>query len=92
MAATPSQALEIVRRYHAHDPKGRAIEDSLAQDWVRKLMGHPLASIWHVYDTQIERPGTWLLSLGDFVEKVKLHEQMTSSLITQIQASTGAAA
>jgi hypothetical protein len=81
------QVIDIVKRYHAHDPKSRALEDSLVQDWVRKLTGLPLASIWHVYDTQIERAGTWLLSLGDYVQAVNSHARVTSSLITQIQAS-----
>lgn len=47
--------------------------ESVVEDWVRKLISYPLASIWFAYDQCIEQPGRFAPSLGDFIQKVKSH-------------------
>jgi hypothetical protein len=48
---------------------------SVAEDWVRKLLELPLASVWEAYDKLIEQPGQFAPSLGDFLQRVKAHTE-----------------
>lgn len=84
----PGEAIEvlaIVQRLLALYPSKGGRPDSVAEDWVRVLMEHPLASIWASYEKHIRKPGQWAPSLGDFLQSVQLHARTVNSVRASLQ-------
>ena len=81
----PLEVLAIVKRLLAMYPSKGDRPDSVAEDWVRVLMEHPVGSIWAAYEKHIRRPGQWAPSLGDFLQSVRLHAGTVNSVRLSLQ-------
>ena len=66
----------LLALYPAQGPR----PESVVEDWCRKLVPYPVASIWCAYDRHIEQPGPFAPSLGDFLAKVKSHAKRVESV------------
>jgi hypothetical protein len=78
--------LEIVRRLLALFPVPReGMADSVPEDWVRVLMGQPLASVWACYEAAIRRRGRYAPSLGDFFQDVQSHASVTLAVAKSVE-------